>query len=156
MSSEAKMVFQRAELLARVALTKRLNVDVHEFDGGRDTGIDLICTIRDEDIKGFLPFAVMVWGRSTEIVNEHDAATFARPKLKAIKDTTFYLPVIGLLFSMYRDEGYYCWIAKPDRETGKLARINDADFSPLTTKTLDSVIYQVVEWYKKMRKLMVA
>ena len=62
MSGESALVSERAELLARVFLTRRMNVEVHDFDSKGERGIDLICTIRDEDVNGFLPFGVIVWG----------------------------------------------------------------------------------------------
>ena len=65
MSTQTDLADERALLLARVSLTRRLNVDVHPFEG-RDDGLDLICTVRDNRARGFLQFGVMVWGTAKE------------------------------------------------------------------------------------------
>ena len=54
MSEEQELVQRRAELLARVVLTRRLNVDVLPLEEKYEKGIDFIAAIRDERVKGFL------------------------------------------------------------------------------------------------------
>ena len=78
--ADKAMIEKRSELLARVALTRGLNVDVHPFADSPDTGIDLICTIRpdpDDEVHGFLPFAVIVWGTAKELATEDEATKSA-------------------------------------------------------------------------------
>jgi hypothetical protein len=149
MSSESAMVGERAELLARVALTRRLNVDVHPFGDNGDTGIDLICTIRDDTMKGFLPFGVVVWGTARPLTHGGEVSAIARQKLKA-QDTTFFLPVIILVFSMHNDAAFFSWLAEPDPESGKLILADKPVFRPFTLKHLDWVIDRVVAWYRKI------
>jgi len=83
MSSENAMVGERAELLAKVALTRRLNVTVHPFGDKADNTLDLVCTIRDDDVKGFLPFGVLVWGTARELAHGGDVSLIVPQKLKA-------------------------------------------------------------------------
>jgi len=75
-TKNAALIAQRSALLATVVLTRRLNIDVHPFGTAGDVGIDLIATIRpdaDEELQGFLPFAVVVWGTSKELHNANEA-----------------------------------------------------------------------------------
>ncbi len=149
MSTESAMIGERAELLARVALTRRLNVDVHPFADKGETGIDLICTIRDETLKGFLAFGVVVWGTATPLTHGGEVAPIARQKRK-FHETTFFLPVIILVFSMHNDAAYFSWLAQPDAESGKLIVAEKPIFRPFTVKHLNSVIDSVVAWYRKV------
>src|SRR4051812_34675693 len=113
MNQENSMVEQRSELLARVFLTRRLNINVHPFGDKADEGIDFICTLNHDRVEGFLPFGVLVWGTAKELATEADATAFGRQKKKAIKQETFFIPVIVLLFSMHNDEGYFSWLVEP-------------------------------------------
>ena len=155
MSSESAMVGERAELLARVALTRRLNVDVHPFSDKGDIGIDLICTIRDETLKGFLPFGVVVWGTARPLTHGGEVSAIARQKLRT-QDTAFFLPVIILVFSMHNDAAFFSWLAQPDPESGKLILAEKPVFRPFTLKHLDWVIDRVVAWYRKVGPELVA
>jgi hypothetical protein len=154
MSTESMMVGERAELLARVTLTRRLNVSVHPFDEGGEAGLDLICTVRDDNVKGFLPFGVMVWGTAKPLTHGGEVSPIARQRLKG-HDTTYFLPVIILVFSMQDDAAYFSWLAEPDRETGKLIMHTKPVFRPFTTKHLDMVIGAVVGWYEQVGSALV-
>jgi hypothetical protein len=148
--TESAIVGERAELLARVALTRRLNVDVHPFDEMHATGIDLVCTIRDETVNGFLPFGVLVWGTARPLTDGADVSAIARQKLKT-QDRTFFLPVLILAFSMHNDAAFFAWLAEPDPKSGKLILANKPVFRPFTLKQLDGVIDAVVAWYRKVK-----
>src|SRR5438105_4159880 len=90
------MIGRRSELLANVVLTRRLNIDVHSF-GTKDDGPDLLCTIRpdpEEEIHGFLPFGVFVWGTSKELASVQEATRFARSQRAKIRKEVFVMPVI--------------------------------------------------------------
>src|SRR5215470_10069126 len=90
MSPQADMIGRRAELLARVVLTRRLNIDVFPLDTGGDMGLDYLCSIRDEKIPGFLPFGVLVWGTSDELNTSEDAAKHVRAKRKKLHKRNRY------------------------------------------------------------------
>jgi hypothetical protein len=154
MSTESVMVGERAELLARVALTRRLNVSVHSFGDNGNSGIDLICTVRDDSVKGFLPFGVMVWGTARPLTHGGEVSPIARQKLKS-QDTTFFLPVMILVFSMHDDAAFFSWLVEPDPEEGKLILHTRPVFSSFTIKHLDMVVRAVVGWYQKVGSALV-
>jgi hypothetical protein len=149
MNAENAIVGERAKLLATVALTRRLNVSVHSFGDRGDVGIDLICTIRDDDVKGFLPFGVMVWGTPKPLAHGGDVSPIARQRLKG-HVTTFFLPVIILVFSMHDDAGFFSWLVEPNSDGRKLILHTKPIFRPFTTKHVDLVVDTVVEWYQKI------
>jgi hypothetical protein len=143
------VVDQRAELLARVFLTQRLNINVHPF-GDADEALDFICTIRDKNLPGFLPFGVQVWGTDKELGTEADAATFGKQMMKGIRATTYFIPVIALLFSMQDDKGYFSWIFQPGEKGRTLARVTDLNFKACTKKQLDRIVNSITEWYCRL------
>jgi hypothetical protein len=147
MNAEQEMIGERAELLARVALTRRMNVTVHPFDEGGAAALDLICTIRDDDLKGFLPFGVMVWGTAKVLAHGGDVSPIAQQKLKH-RDTRYFFPVIILVFSMHNDAAFFSWLVQPDPSTdGKLRHFTNPVFRSFTTKQLDMIVKSVVNWY---------
>jgi hypothetical protein len=88
MSPAKQMVGHRSELLARVALTRRLNIDVFNMDIGGEMGIDLLCSIRDPALPGFLPFGVLVWGTSNPLDTSEDLAKQVRARRKRLDKRT--------------------------------------------------------------------
>jgi hypothetical protein len=154
MNAENAMAGERAKLLARVALTRRLNVSVHPFEDKDDVGIDLICTVQDDDVKGFLPFGVMVWGTPRALAHGGDVSAMARQRLKG-HVTTFFLPVIILAFSMHDDAGFFSWLVEPDPEGRKLILHTKPVFRPFTTRHLDLVVEAVVDWYRRIGSVLI-
>jgi hypothetical protein len=154
-TTEQNLIGKRAELLARVNLTRRMNVTVHPFDVGGADQLDLICTIRDDTVKGFLPFGVLVWGTAKELAHGGDVSPLVRQRLKA-QDTKYFLPVIILVFSMHNDAGFFSWLAEPDRQNGKLVLHTKPIFRPFTSKHLDTVVGDVVDWYQRMGSAILA
>jgi len=149
MSTEQAMIGERAELLAKVALTRRMNITVHPFADHRDRDLDLLCTIHENKVKGFLPFGVLVWGTSKELAQGGDVSSIARQKLKD-QDTRYFLPVIILVFSMHNDAAFFSWLVQPDPlSEGKLRQFTRPIFRPFTTKHLDVIVKNVVEWYAR-------
>ena len=149
------LVTRRSKLLAKVALTRRLNVDVHSFDPA-EGGPDLICTIRpdpNEELNGFLPFGVFVWGTSNELASEQDAAKFARTRpAKFRKDTfTFLIPVIVLVFSMKKDEAFFAWVMEPCEDEPRLSHRSSLEFALFDGKQLDILIRRIKGWYERMQ-----
>src|SRR5947209_4596644 len=99
--SENALIDHRSKLLATVALTRRLNIDVLPIGNKDEMGLDLMCSVRTGDndrVKGFLPFGVIVQGTARELKTEEDAARHVRSnKSKIFKRQRFYMPVIVLL-----------------------------------------------------------
>ena len=152
------MIGRRSELLATVVLTRRLNIDVHSF-GTKDGGPDLICTIRPEpgeELHGFLPFGVFVWGTSKELASEQEATRFARSQRAKIRKEPFLLPVIVLLFSMKKDEAYFAWLVEPCKDSAKLRQSTDLDFTLFDAKQLDRMISRIKKWYERMQTTILA
>src|SRR5712692_9048160 len=153
-ADKADMIGKRSELLARVVLTRRLNIDVHPFSDSPDAGIDLICTIRpdpDDKVQGFFPFAVIVWGTAKELTTEDEATKYARSRKKMHKHKAeFFMPVIVLLFSMQKDEGYFSWLVKPSKESNKLLHLRELDFTLFDSRQLDRMVNSIKKWYQRM------
>lgn len=151
MSQVDQMVGHRSELLARVALTRRLNVDVFNMDTGGEMGIDLLCSIRDSTVPGFLPFGVLVWGTSNPLDTPEDLAKHLRTRRKKLdKRTRYFIPVIVLLFSMHNDKEFYAWLVEPRGDSTHLVDVADLDFKPFDTRQLDGVIRRIANWYKHL------
>jgi hypothetical protein len=149
MSEANQMVGRRSELLARVALTRRLNIDVFDLDMGGDMGIDLLCSIGDPTVPGFLPFGVLVWGTSDPLDTSEELAKHVRGYRKKLdKRTRYFMPVIVLLFSMHDDKELYAWLVEPCENSTHLVDVADLDFKPFDTKQLDRVIRRITNWYK--------
>jgi hypothetical protein len=152
------MIGRRSELLANVVLTRRLNVDVHSF-GAKDDGPTLICTIRpdpEEEIHGFLPFGVFVWGTSKELASAQEATRFARSQRAKIRQEVFVIPVIVLLFSMKKDEAYFAWLVEPCKDSPKLMHLTDLEFTLFDGKQLDRMISRIKKWYHRMQTTVLA
>ncbi len=151
MSQANQMVGQRSELLARVALTRRLNIDVFNMDAGGQMGIDFLCSIRDSALPGFLPFGVLVWGTSNPLDTSEDLAKQVLGRRKKLdKRTRYFIPVIVLLFSMHNDREFYTWLVEPCEDSTHLVDVADLDFKPFDTKQLDRVIRRITKWYKRL------
>jgi hypothetical protein len=145
------MVGHRAELLARVALTRRMNIDVFELDTGGEMGIDLLCSIRDPTVPGFLQFGALVWGTSDPLDTSEELAKHVRGRRKKLdKRTRYFIPVIVLLFSMHNDKEFYAWFVEPCENSTQLVDVADLDFKPFDTKQLDRLIRRIKNWYKRL------
>jgi hypothetical protein len=151
MSAATAVIGQRAELLAKLHLTRRLNIDVHRFDEGGRLALDFICTIRSKEVPGFLPFGVFVWGTTEDLATEEEAAAFGRTKWKQRDRWAYCMPVIALAYSMESDDGFFCWIVEPCKDTGKLLNVSHLRFKPFGPKQLDRVIKRIVGWYRTMQ-----
>jgi hypothetical protein len=151
MSRANTMVERRSELLARVALTRRLNIDVFDFDMGGEMGIDLLCSLRDPTVPGFLPFGVLVWGTSDPLDTSEELAKHVRGRSKKLDQRTrYFIPVLVLLFSMHNDKEFYAWLVEPGENATHLADVVDLDFKPFDTRQLDRVIRRITNWYKRL------
>ncbi|HTU20656.1 MAG TPA: hypothetical protein VMG10_21530 [Gemmataceae bacterium] len=158
-TKKADLITERSKMLATVVLTRRLNIDVLPFGTVEDMGIDLIGTIRpdeDEPLQGFLPFAVVVWGTTKELHNENEATRYARSHKKLRTGTTFFMPVVVLLFSMLKDEAYFAWLVKPCKESGKLLHEKHLKFSVFGVAQLDKMTTAIKRWYGRISHEVVA
>lgn len=161
-SSNAALVAYRADILAKVALTRRPDVRLSKFDIGQlksdsTPQVDLIGTIipdADDDVAGV--FAVTVWGTDKAIPTEEAATRWMskrwRDNLTTGKNTVFHLPSIALLFSMVGDTGYYAWILEPESDPEKsIAQLVFAEERltgrPMDAKALDTIINKIKGWY---------
>jgi len=147
------MVGRRSELLATVALTRRLDIEVHRMD--LDSGIDFMGIIRpepDEELQGLLLFGVVVKGTAKPLPSHLAAEKFFRAissKSGSINGK-YFLPVIVLLFSMNHDEGYFSWLVEPDVETEALIQHPDLTFTPFDLKQLDQMTSRIKKWYEQL------
>lgn len=150
MSEASEGIGLRAELLAKLHLTRRLNVDVHPFHSGADGGLDFVCTIRSKE-PGFLAFGVIVWATSKELSDEAEATSFARLRLRKIVKPPYLIPVIALVYSMNDDRGFFCWIVEPSREGEKLSTISHVACKTFDVQQLDRIIERITEWYRRVQ-----
>jgi hypothetical protein len=147
------LVSRRSELLATVALTRRLDIEVRQMD--LDSGIDFVGIIRpepDEELQGFLLFGVVVKGTARPLPSHLAAEKFFRAhrsKSGIIKGKYFF-PVIVLLFSMNQDEGYFSWFVEPDVDTETLIQHTDLAFKPFDLRQLDQMISRIKKWYQRL------
>jgi hypothetical protein len=151
MTQVADLVERRSELLAKVVLTRRLDIDVFEFDAGGEMGLDLLCSVRSETVPGFLTFGALVWGTADQLETPEDVAKQVRARKKKLaKRTRYFIPVIVLLFSMHKDEAYFSWLVEPREDTGQLVEVADLDFQPFDVKQLDRMTRRITNWYRRL------
>jgi hypothetical protein len=159
-TAAAQMIERRSELLARVALTRRLNIDVHPFSDATDAEIDLICTMRpepDDEGPSFCPFGVVVWGTAKELPTADKATRYGRTRGKTRSPKTQYLmPVIVLLFSMQKDEAYFSWLVKPDNDSYKLWDMAELDFALFDNRQFDKTVNAIKKWYRRLTAALIA
>ena len=150
------MIGHRAELLAKLLLTRRMNVDVIRFDEGGEMGIDYLCSIRSEKVPGFMLFGVLVWGTSDDLSTEAAVVRHVRTRRKKLDEhSRYFFPVIALLCSMRDDRAYYSWLAEPCEETGQLVHVVAPVFQEFDVKELDRVTKRVTKWYQKLATTLV-
>jgi hypothetical protein len=157
MSHAADMIERRSELLAKVVLTRRLNIDVFRLDEAGEIGIDFLCSIRDEKIRRFLPFGVVVKGTADQLDTSEDAAKHVRTHWKKLdKRTRCFFPVIVLLFSMYKDEAFFSWLVEPCEDASRLVDVADLDFKAFDVKQLDRMTRRITNWYMRLATILFA
>jgi hypothetical protein len=155
MTAATEIVGHRAELLARLHLTRRLNVDVHRFDEGGTAALDFICTVRSKEVAGFLPFGVFVWGTDKQLADERAAGVFVKSRMKHGLKGAYCFPVIALAFSMEHDVGHFCWIVEPCDDSGQLRNHTDLRCVEFTPKQLNRLLKRVVNWYRHLQERLI-
>lgn len=149
----------RAELLAKVMLTRRPDVTVRHpaepwgllvdlLDGEAHTGqvfaVEVAATLRPEGLGRPL--------ESGEItLREEWLERLAREGSRAI-DAPF--PVCFVGFAMTTDEGYYAWIRRPVRDGSAEGLVTERPehLLPFTDGAVDDVVTTVREWYRQRRR----
>lgn len=151
MSPVVEMIGHRSELLAKVVLTRRLNIDVFNLDESGEMALDLLCSIRNEKARAFRPFGVLVWGTQDVLDTPEDVARHLRSRRKKHeKRTRYFFPVIVLLFSMHKDEAYFSWLVEPSEESSQLVEVDELDFKVFDLKQLDRMTKRITDWYKRL------
>lgn len=149
----------RAELLAKVALTRRPDLAV--LDAARPW--DLVVELLDGDARSGQVFAVDVTAalRPEDLGQELDHGEIAlRPEwIERIRDaatraTHAPLPVCFVVYAMTHDRGYYAWIRRPVRDGSPEGLVTEhAEYLlPFTREALDEIVALVHEWYRLRRR----
>lgn len=155
-----QVIAERTELLARVFLTRREDVQVLPFGADDLTFFASIYSHKATEVKGFCGFGVMVWGTEKELGDDEEATKYMARKWKHLqkdaKGTIFYyIPVIILLFSMVNDTGYYAWLFEPSEEDGqpKLLQQMELRAEKFDKRKLDQVVERVLNWYERFSQM---
>jgi hypothetical protein len=156
-TATADYVAQRADVLARLVLTRRKGTRVIAFKDSQDTGflVQLPRSVENGKNKSPQPcLAVYVQGTDDRLDDERRAAAYSRESWKELSDKAFdfYLaPVVFLLFSMEGDQGYFSWVLEPhvDRANGpSLTRVESPAVVKISKKSIEDVFDRVEEWFK--------
>lgn len=147
--SIAEFVSVRAEILAKVFLTRRMDIRLSGFGEGDEAGLDLMASITGDDgrLKGF---GVQIEGTSHSLTDEREATSYCRTLSKRTpRQSTPYFPTIMLVFSVRDDRGYFDWIAEPRvvGNTPKLDFHREHAMSKLEPELLDEIVGRVIAWY---------
>jgi hypothetical protein len=155
-----QVIAERAELLARVFLTRREDVRVLPFGADNLAFFASIHSHKTTEVKGFCGFGVMVWGTEKALADDAEATKYmARKWMQLQKDakgsTFYYFPVIILLFSMVNDTGYYAWPFEPSEEDErpKLLQHTELRAEKFDKRKLDHVVERVLSWYERFSQL---
>jgi hypothetical protein len=159
--NESEYVGRRAELLAKLVLTRRPGVSVFPFDSA-DIGIDLVAHLPAIRVPGLEKpiqpsLGVVVKGTSSKLEREEDANSHARKAWKPLSENPLILsPVAVLLFSMEGDHGFSSWLMEP-RLNGKgppgLEFVEAPDMIKVTRKRIDGMFDKVESWYSLMAQV---
>jgi hypothetical protein len=156
----ADMIGRRSELLARVVLTRRFDIEIRQFSDEAGAEFNLFCTLSPEPNGqglGFYPFGVIVWGTAKELPTADKATKYGRTRGRTLSPKIQYLmPVVILLFSMQNDEAYFSWLVKPDHRSNKLFNQEELEFSPFDNRQLDKMVNAIKKWYQKLIATIVA
>jgi hypothetical protein len=149
----------RTEALAKVFLTRRPDIVALPFEHG---DLDLFVSIDphpEDSIRGFTGFGVILSGTDRALPTEEAATQYAnaawRARTKNAKaKTVYFLPVVLLLFSMEKDQGYYAWVTEPyvDEREGlpKLKVVDRLVCTKLERDSLDEIVSRVKDWYANL------
>lgn len=160
--SLTKYTDERAELLAKLILTRRKDLQLVSFEDRQDLGIDMI--IRMSNPQGaeelVAPyFAAQIMGVSDPLENEEAATKYASRNWKRRPAKSLWLcPILVMLFTVEGDVGYYSWLMEPDvgkEDEPSLTRVSSPSMRKLNNKAVDEIIERVREWFEAMSDLLV-
>jgi hypothetical protein len=155
-------VGQRAELLARLVLTRKKGVKVIDTGAKEDLGLDMIVQIAEPVTKsGVAPvFGVQVKGTLSDLPDNAFADKYVASHWREWRtQQAFLFPAVFLLFSMEDDKGYFGWVMRPDvTEDGNptLTKATIPAMASIKHGALDVVLGRVYKWYGAMSKRVLA
>jgi hypothetical protein len=160
----ADYVAKRAELLARLVLTRREGARVIAFEDPQDTGFLVQLPHSRDRGRSKAPqpsVAVYVKGTDDRLEDERRAVANCRELWKGLSDKAFdfYLaPVVFLLFSMEGDQGYFSWVMEPhvDRDrTPSLTRVEAPEMTRISRKSIEELFDRVEEWSEATAEILI-
>lgn len=147
---------ERAEALARVYLTRRLDLLVKHEDA--DYGVDYLVEITKNNRPTKRIFGVQVKARIAPITEgaQDDRESFHFVSEKWMEEIPF--PLCLFVFTMENDEGFYRWVVEPIvTDAGPKLRLNAGkELSRLDSAALDRIVAQVDQWYDVLLKALAA
>lgn len=156
-------VAKRAELLAKLVLTRREGVEVVRSEDPDDSGLHLVAflpSISDQSKLPFLPcVGVEVMGTDEPLESEDTATAYVREHWEDRERKGFsFRPVVLLLFSMEGDKGYFGWLMEPRvgaSEGPTLTRVFSPAMTKITKPSTESIFRASEAWSEAMVKLVV-
>ncbi|MDX2242877.1 MAG: DUF4365 domain-containing protein [Leptolyngbyaceae cyanobacterium bins.302] len=137
---------QRAEALAMVYLTRNQDLVINRMTHTHDYGIDLLVTIKQDDLLTGRIFGVQVKGRDKSFKNEDFLLPLNETPKLYLHDLPF--PVCMLLFTMEDDKGYYRWVNYSGNQLSKnFESINQDQWCLLDTAAIERIVNDVNNWY---------
>jgi hypothetical protein len=159
MSTDAIYINQRANLLARLVLTRRKGILVFPFPEDSDKrppraeGTDFIAIFQKANIVGAHLFA-RVKGTNEVLKDEQAAFAYCSEDWKLMyAEPSLFAPTVFLLFSVEGDQGFFSWVLEPqvDREKGStLTQVESPVMRKINRKSMEELFDRVEEWYKAM------
>ncbi len=151
MTDQPKLADIRARLLAKVLLTRQPSVitEIQEIDG-----LDfLVQPVPEGDAEATVipAFGVFVKGTARRLADATAANNHLAAHWNRAKANRFVMPVIGLLYSMEGDVGYWSWLSEPVASKGsglpRLRLIDHPDFKRIETRTAENLRSGIADWY---------
>ncbi|MCI0457597.1 MAG: hypothetical protein L0Z62_11555 [Gemmataceae bacterium] len=160
-ASVNKYVAERAELLARLVLTRRKDIRIVTFSDRADLGIDMIVRllkpVTDDQVYPYL--GVVIMGTSESLEDEEVATKYANRGWKHHPTKALLLfPTLVLLFSVEGDIGYYGWLVEPQVSSvlgPNLTRVTPLRMAKIGKNSVDEIIDRVTEWFEAMGTMFV-
>jgi hypothetical protein len=150
----ARYVAHRAELLARVVLTRRKDIHILALGEKANVGIDLIAHIMTPNpgLPANPYFGVQVEGTANAL---EDRKAVNRMASQVVRETTtrpFLLaPIILMIFSTEGDRGYWGWVMDPIVNGGNspsLHRVARMEMVELSNESLDDLFSRGISWFE--------
>ncbi len=154
-ATKTDLIERRSHALAEVMLTRRLDIEVRDLALESLDFLGVIHSELDEPMqRQFLHFGIIVRGTDRLLENEVEATEFARGLQKQTNrlknESTWFMPVILLLFSMQNDEGYFAWMVEPDKESMKLLQRRQPECVAFDKKQLDRMVSRIEKYYARL------